>query len=231
MNRIFYKLLLVIACFTSPLLARAGNDVDAVTVKDDKVYSIQGGQMDLLLENVKFPEDVEVTTNGTFTVGTGKERKLLEGQVIRRDGWLMNPDGSVEPVIDYVTFKGAKVLVVRDGKAVTLTKPMTFPNNLYIRPDGSCVYPDGSISARLMDGQLFRLNGTPILSKDTVSLIKGQVVVQKDGSLITLKPVQIMGMNDGSRVYGTGLIEKPDGTTLQLREGQTILLNGALVKK
>ena len=230
MNRIVSILLLAVAYAAPSLLAQDSNKVDSVTVKEGKIYAVEGDQTEILAGNIKFPNDVEVTTNGTFTVATGKERKLLEGQVLRRDGWLLNPDGAIQPVIDHVTFKGAKVLIVRDGKAVTLTKPMTFPNNLYIEPDGSCIYPDGS-RTRLMDGQLFRLDGTPILSKDTISLKNGVVVVQKEGSLITLKPVQVMGMNDGTRVYGNGLIEKQDGTTFQLREGQTLLIDGALVKR
>jgi hypothetical protein len=230
MNRIIRVFLLAFAFAPAPLLAQPSNLVDSVTVKDAKVYSIQGDQMEILADNLKLPFSVEVSTNGTFTVGSGKERKLLEGQVLRNDGWLLNPDGSIQPVFDHVVMKGAKVLVVRDGKAEPLAKPMTFPNNLYVAPDGSCVYPDGA-RTRLMDGQLFRLNGTPILSKDTVTLKNGKVVVQKDGSLITLQPVQLMGMNDGTRVFGKGYIEKPDGTKIQLREGQTILLDGALVKR
>ena len=229
MNRILCILLLAVI-WAPALQAQTSSQVDSFTVKNGTIYAMHGDDLDALAKNIKLPFDVEVTTNGTFTVANGKERKLLEGQILRSDGWLLNPDGSVQPVFDHVTFKGAKVLVVRNGQAVPLTKPMTFPNNLYVEPDGYCVYPDGA-RTRLWDGQLFRLDGTPMLSKDTVTLIKGQVVVQKDGSLIKLSPVQLMGMNDGTRVFGKGYIEKPDGTTIQLREGETILLNGALVKR
>src|SRR5256886_4040985 len=52
-------------------------------------------------------------------------------------------------------------LPICDGQAGTITEPMTFPNNLTISPDGSCVYPNGNRS-RLADGQLFRLDGTSI---------------------------------------------------------------------
>jgi hypothetical protein len=87
------------------------------------------------------------------------------------------------------------------------------------------------MSVRLMDGQLFRMDGTPVDAKDTATLKNGVVVVQKDGSLIRLAPVQIMGMNDGTRVRGDGQVQKPDGTTSQLREGQTILIEGALLSR
>jgi RNase P/RNase MRP subunit p29 len=210
--------------------AQAGDEVDGVTVKGDQVYFLHGDSREILADNLKFPSEVEVTTNGTFTVAKGKERRLGESQIIRRDGWLLNPDGSVEPVFDHLAMKAGQVQVVRDGQAETLTKPMSFPNGLNVAPDGSCVYPSGA-STRLQDGQLFRLDGTPILSKDTASLKNGHVVVQKDGTMMPLADVQIMGMNDGTRVHGDGLIEKRDGASFHLREGQTILIDGALINR
>jgi hypothetical protein len=231
MNRsacvLFCTLFPALVC-APPLQAQPDNLVDGVTVKDQTVYCLRGDQLEVLTENLELPFKVRVDTNGTFQVADGKERQLEAGQVLRRDGWLLNPDGSIQPVFDHVAMKEGRVIVVRDGQAGPLTEPMIFPNKLNVAPDGTCAYPDGSHS-RLMDGQLFRLDGTAILSKDTVTLKNNRVVVQKEGKLITLLPVQIMGMNDGTRVRGDGLIQKHDGTTTQLGEGQTILVEGAIV--
>ena len=182
--------------------------------------------MEVLNDVLKLPFEIEVNTNGVFKVAGGKERKLKAGQVLRRDGWLLNPDGSVQPVFDHVAMMAGKVMVVRDGQAGTITEPMTFPNNLTIAPDGSCVYPNGSRS-RLADGQLFRLDGTSIPGRDAATLKNGQVVVQKGGTLISLLPNQAMGMSDGTRVQGDGSIRQRDGTVTPLREGQTVLFEGA----
>ncbi|MGD0022934.1 MAG: DUF6799 domain-containing protein [Smithellaceae bacterium] len=229
MNRIACVLFclgfLPVVCAPS-LQAQTNNPADGVTVKGGEVYCLRGGQLELLTDNLKLPFDIEVNTNGSFKVGSGQERKLEEGQVLRRDGWLLNRDGSTWPVFDYVAMKEGKVIVVRDGEAETLTAPTTFPGNLKIAPDGSCVYPNGS-SARLVDGQLFRLDGTSVPAKDTVTLKNGRVVVQKSGTLISLMPSEIMGMNDGTRVRGNGTIMNRDGTITQLREGQTVLIEGA----
>jgi hypothetical protein len=229
MNRIACGLFclgfLPVVCAPS-LQAQTNNPADGVTVKGEEVYCIRGEQLEVLTDNLKLSSDIEVNTNGCFKVGNGQERKLEEGQVLRRDGWLLNRDGSVWPVFDYVAMKEGKVIVVRDGRAETLTAPTTFPGNLKIAPDGSCVYPNGS-SARLVDGQLFRLDGTSVPAKDTVTLKNGRVVVQKSGTLISLTPSQIMGMNDGTRVRGDGSIMNRDGTITQLREGQTVLIEGA----
>ena len=210
--------------------AQAGDDVDGVTVKGGQPYFLHGDSQEILADNLRFPGDVLVTTNGTFLVAKGKERRLGDGQILRSDGWLLNLDGSVEAVFDHLAMKAGQVQVVRDGQVETLAKPMSFPNGLSVAPDGSCVYPSGA-RTRLQDGQLFRLDGTPILSKDTASLKNGRVVVQRDGMLMPLATVQIMGMNDGTRVHGDGLIEKREGASFHLREGQTILIDGALIKR
>jgi len=229
MNRIICAFLLIIAS-ALPLRAQTDSSVDGTTVKNGEVYTLHDGASEVLTNNLKLPFDIEVTTNGTFTVAHGKERKLADGQLLRSDGWLMNPNGSMQPVFDHVTMENGQVIVVRDGEAEKLTEPMRFPNNLTIAPDGSCNYP-GSGPSRLADGQLFRLDGTAIPTKDTVTFKNGRVTVQKDGTLISLAPGEIMGMNDGTRLRGDGLIQMHDGTTTQLHEGQTILIAGPVIKR
>jgi hypothetical protein len=100
-----------------------------------------------------------------------------------------------------------------------------------VGPDGYCGSNAYSTQSRLQDGELYRLNGTPIPPKDTVKMKNGRVVVQKSGTLIPLAPVQMMGMSDGTRVHGSGMVQKPDGSSIQLREGQTILVEGAIYRR
>ena len=223
-------LFLLTMVYTSWTWAQTVSSVDGVRVKDGKEYSMQGDRAELVTDNIEFPFNVVVTTNNTFKVADGKERDIADGQVIRRDGWILNPDGSIEPVFDHVAMKDGKVIVVRDGQTQALTQTMNFSNKMSIAPDTFCTYPDG-IHTRLMDGQLFRLDGTSIPSKDAVTLKNGHVVVQKEGTLVPLAANQIMGMNDGSRVGGNGSIQKHDGSTVTLHEGQTILIDGALVNR
>jgi hypothetical protein len=231
MNRILFLIFLTFSWI--PLLraqdSGVGHASDGATIKQGKPYSIEGSDLELITTKLDLPLNIVVTTNGNFTVGKGKERALSEGQILKSDGWLISPDGSAEPVFDHVAMSGGKVVVVRDGDSQTLTESMAFPNGLNIGPDGSCAYPDGA-HARLMDGQMFQLDGTPIGSKDTISMKDGKVVVQKEGKLIYLSPSQTIGMNDGTSVRGDGLIWKRDGTPSHLVEGQTIVIPGALVK-
>jgi hypothetical protein len=218
-----------VLCATS-VRAQLDTSIDAVTLKDKQLYCIRGNQWEPATNVVSLPFDIEIKTNGTFTVAGGRERELEEGQIIGRDGRLVDPSGAVQPVFDHVAMVGGTVIVVRDGKPEALTQTMTFPNNLTVAPDGSVVYPSGAHS-RLADGQLFRLDGTSVLAKDSATLKDGRVVVLRGGKLIPLGLTQIMGMADGTRVQGDGLITKQDGTVLQLAEGQTVLIDGAAARR
>jgi hypothetical protein len=220
----------LIACFAPSLLAQAISPADSITFKDNKTYVVQGDQRELITTNLQFPREVEISTNGTFTVGKGKERKFEEGQVLLREGWLLSPDGSFQPVMDHVIKKEGIILKVRDGQAEKLTQVMTFPNNASVTPDGFYSYPDGR-RTRLNDGEWFELDGTPIPTKDAATLLNGQVVMQRDGSRIPLKMAQKMGMNDGTWVSSDGTIQPPTGPAYKLREGQTVLLVGQNIKR
>ncbi len=213
------------------LLAQNSDSVDSVIFKDNKIFAIQGDRQEAITNNLKFPHDVEISTNGTFTVNQAKkERRFETGQILLRDGWLLSPDGSFQPVMDHVMMKEGGVLVVRDGQAGKLTETMSFPNNASIDPDGFYSYPDGR-RTRLNDGEWFELDGTPIPTKDAATLINGQVVMQRDGSRIPLQSPQKMGMNDGTWVSWDGTIQPPSGPAYKLREGQTVLIVGQNIKR
>jgi hypothetical protein len=222
-GRVRFGVGLVALLLTTAVLAEDNRSVDGVQYKGGQVYCLRGDELQPLTSTtIKLPFDVEVSTNGTFKVGEGKERKLGEGQIIRSDGWLVSPDGSVQPVFDHLAMLGGKALLVRDGQPSGLTEPMHLPNNSTIAPDQWCTRPDGT-RARLTDGELFDLDGTPIPFKDAATLINGRVVTQRNGALIPLQPEQTSGMNEGSRVSGDGTVTRRDGSITRLVEGRTVL--------
>src|SRR6266705_4143104 len=213
------RLFSLIICFAPSLWAQNNNSADSVTFKDNQVHAIQGDQQELITTNLQFPHEVEISTNGTFTVGKSKARKFDEGQILLRDGWLLSRDGSFQPVMDHVIMKEGRALIVRDGQAEDLKQTMVFPNNASITPDGYYAYPTTGRRARLNDGEWFQLDGIPIPTKDAATLINGQVVMQRDGSRIPLKTAQKMGMNDGTWVSWDGTVQPPTGPAYKLREG------------
>ena len=132
----FFCVLSLAATTLTPLAVQAADMVDGVTLKQNKVYSLRGDKQEILEDNLKLPFKVVVNTNGSFTVEDGKMRMLQEGQVLRSDGWLLNLDGSIQPIFDHVAMKNGKIYVVRDGQATAITETMVFPNGMSVNPDG-----------------------------------------------------------------------------------------------
>ena len=208
------------------LFAQANSSTEAVTCLTNRTLLQRRGEWTLLESQMTMPGGITVFTNGTFQVNEGKTRHLEAGQILRADGVLLNPDGSVMPVFDHIVMSNGRVMVFKDGEGEALTAALTLPNGSILNPDGSYSRPSGRRS-RLVDGQLLTLEGASMRGLDTITLRNGKVVVYKSGALIPLpSPNVIMGMYDGSRVRGDGLITSRDGTTSQLTEGQTITVEG-----
>lgn len=213
--------------FTSIALfaASAVSAMDYVTCYSNQTFVQITGQWMPLTSELTMPGDITVFTNGTFQIKDGKVRELGEAQVLRGDGHLLNPDGSSLPVFDHIVMKG-QVIVYKDGESQTLTGPLTLADGSIIQPDGFYTRPNGRRS-RLVDGQLLTPDGSVLGGLDTIGLYHGMVVVYKVGALIPLFPQnKIMGMYDGTKVTGTGIVVTMGGAATQLSEGQTITVEG-----
>ena len=208
------------------LFAQANSSTEAVTCRTNTALVQRGGAWALLTSEMMMPGGIKVFTNCSFQVNKGKARPLEAGQILRADGFLLNPDGPIMPVFDHIALIGNKVMVFKDGKGEGLTAALTMPDGSVINPDGSYSRPSGRRS-RLVDGQLLTLEGASMSGLDTITFSNGRVVVYKSGALIRLQSAgEIMGMYDGSRVRADGLVTSRDGTATQLTEGQTIAVEG-----
>lgn len=174
---------------------------------------------------VELPGAIRVLTNGTFTVKGGKERRLAEGQVLGADGSLTSPDGTLTPVGDHLVLKRGRVMVVRDGEAAPATREILLGDGRRVQPDGSIRTPQGTLQ-RMLDGQLLKFEGETIVATDTASLQKGAVILQKDGSRLTLRRDQKMAMSDGTQIFGDGRVILPNGTQKRLAEGEILRIQG-----
>ncbi len=209
------------------LIAAPPGGVEKVQFKSQKVFATPGGKVLEAPNEIALPFDIVVRTNGTFTVKGGRARQLQEGEILGRDGMLIKPDGSIIPVIDHVTMNRGKVVVFKDGAATELHQLLQLSDGTSIDPEGKINPRDGA-PRRLLDGELFRLNGGSLPTRDTITMREGQVIVQKDGSQIAVEPGRSITMNDGTKVLSDGTIIKFDGEQGAVKEGQIYTLEGVV---
>jgi hypothetical protein len=204
--------------------------VQRVTVREQKLLISTGGEFTVTTNLVKLPFDIVASTNLTYRVGEGKERPLRDGQVLDREGMILNPDGTTHPVYDHVTMSRNQILVLRDGDYSTLGGTLKLGDGSVVSDDCYIKYPTGE-RIRLQDGQVFRLSGATVAAKDTVTLLNGRVVVQKEGSSFPVARGSFIMMNEGTRVFGDGYLVRSDGSRQNLVEGQTLQVEGIVVRR
>jgi len=222
------ELLIISALLTtnpSLVFAQADASTEAVSCRTNRTLLESDGQLALLKGELSFSHDIKIFTNCTFQVNNGKTRSLEEGQRLRADGNLLQADGSIQPAFDHIAMTAGAARLFKDGEGQALAETFTLPDGSSIKPDGSYTRPNGRRS-RLVDGQVIALDGTAIPSQDTLTLRDGRVVISKSGTLITLQANQIMGLDDGRRVRGDGVILERDGSSTKLEDGQTMVVEG-----
>lgn len=221
-------LFLVFTLFCAGLFAATMANLGTVYYKNGAVQVQKEGVLTPLEQELDLSATIKVQTNGTFTVQGGKPRNFKEGQVLRKDGYLLSADGTIVPVFDRIVMeKGNVVMVYKDGEAAPLTRDVTLPNKLSITPKGTMTLPNGELS-RLIEGQMVQPDGTFLPSRDTVTLKNGQVFVQKEGAQFQVAPGRTIMMNDGTKVFGSGKMVSRDGTTTPLKENEVVILQGVV---
>ncbi len=120
-------------------------------------------------------------------------------------------------------------MVSRDGTESELRESIQLADGSTILPEGK-ISPRGSSPRLLLDGELFKLDGGALPSRDTVSMQDGRVFVQKDGSRTRVEPGRSIMMNDGTKVQGDGTLIRFNGEKSTVSEGQVITLEGVATR-
>ena len=214
------------------LVAMAGTASDApaesVTVRDGQLLLMKTGVPDEVVTNqLDLSASITVFTNATFAVAKGRPRALSAGEILDSNGLLTKASGAVGPVEDHYAMIKGKMHLVADGVTTPINRTVRCANGTTITPQGLINTPKG-VSTRVQDGQWFKLDGTTIAARDSITLIQGKVVVQKDGTLLTIAPGRIIYMSDGTKVSGDGTYTKRGRNAVKLKEGEVVLIQGPI---
>src|SRR5438477_372395 len=125
-------------------------------------------------------------------------------------------------------------------KTTNLLLPISLASAMIAGPCREVRARDGVEHVVFNEGQVWAIQGgtADLLKKDlelphnilvnTISLQKGKVVVQKEGTQIVVGFGRSIMMNEGTKVFGDGTVISRDGTTTLLTEGQIITIQGVV---
>jgi len=224
-NVVFALLLVSI----SIVAAAPSGGIERVQFTNKKLIAWPSGFELKAPNKISLPFNILVETNGTFTVNGGRRRVLQEGETLGADGMLIKPDGSVTLVIDHVTLNRGHVILFKDGEPIELQQTVQLGDGTTVAPDWKITPRVGS-PRRLLDGELFQLEGNSLPARDTITKQNGRVMVQKDGSMLAVDSDRSIMMNDGTKVLGDGTIITFNGDRATVGEGQIYIVPGVVTR-
>jgi hypothetical protein len=219
-------LILTLVGTPEEIRAQAVATTGYVTRKAGLVYAVENGQSALLNRPLSLTPELTVLTNGVITIASDGEEELAEGRRVSLDGFWMGEDGTLLVFKPHYLFKERMLFFVESGVLTKVDQDVTLKNGAVLCTDATLLTPSGRL-VRLDDGHMLTVNGDPIPGLDHVAIADGKLVLQKDGSIIPLPVVSTIGMSDGTRVRGDGLITWPSGYEFMLSEGQRLTVEGA----
>jgi hypothetical protein len=233
MNRSFFgrivlwSVLLGLAGLQPLSFAQEIRTMDYVALKDGKVVVFQKGEPKVLDHDLTLTPELTVLTNGNLHITGTKDVPLPPGRKLTLDGFWLGEDGMLASFGPHYIVKDRVLYFVREGQYQPVDQEVIFANGLHLRPDGTVLTPDQRV-IRLQDGQGLTAAGTNLAALDHIMMINSKLVLQKDGSLISL-PAGVMGMSDGTKVTPEGEVTPPGGAPFLLKNGQRVTVPGPIM--
>jgi hypothetical protein len=225
MRNCFGFVVVLASVYLNQIHAQKLQTTDYVTLKNGRAYVVAGARGAYLKRALALTPELIVTTNGVIEIAGDGEERLTDSKRLTLDGFWISADGTLQVFKPHYLMKNGALYVVKSGVLARLEQDVTFANGNVLRLDGFLA--SGSRLIRLQDGQRLDLSGEVIPALDHVMMVNGGLVLQKDGSIITLPSISTMGMSEGTRVTGAGVITLPSGEQFELSEGQRLTLTGA----
>jgi hypothetical protein len=147
--------------------------------------------------------------------GWAQDCKILREAVVMKENKLMS--------------------VTKDGQFVPMEEDnMQLSNGIIVMKNGDYKLPTAQ-KMKLKNGEILSSKGQFMLMMDQVVNIDG--VMMKDGKAMIVKDGTLsamdgdMNLNSADKATKDGLITKQDGSTIQLREGEMINMDGSLMRR
>ncbi len=203
---------------------------------DGVVIKAVNNKMAIVDVDYLFPNGIKVSPLGVVSTKEGTSFTLHSGEKLNSKGELyLNNDGlSSNGIIK----RDGIMYVIKDGKVAQLTEDYV-ADSIHISQKGIITTGTKAEKFLIKEGDVVDLNGklmvSPLACNDAKSKKDRFVldhVLFKEGKLFIIKDAESslltkeITLSDGSKILKTGHVIKPNGSKLQMHEGQRIALTG-----
>jgi hypothetical protein len=207
MRNCFSFVVVLASVFLNQTHAQRLQTTEYVTLKNGRGFVVAGAQGAYLERALALTPELTVTTNGVIEIARHGKEQLTESKRLTLDGFWISSDGTLQAFKPHYLMKNGALYVVKSGVLARQEQDVAFANGNVLRLDGFLA--SGTRLIRLQDGQRLDLNGEVIPALDHIMMVNGRLVLQKDGSIVPLASISAIGMSEGTRVTGAGVITLP----------------------
>ena len=139
-------------------------------------------------------------------------------------------------VIAVVGYSATKKQPQTTSTTQTPTGEKTLADGTMVKPDGTMVKPDGTMVKT--DGTMIKPDGTMVKADDKAMMAAeegfelkgGKMLMVNEKTKVTSPMEKDVTLKDGTKVMISGKIVKKDATTVMLKEGESIWMDGTITK-
>lgn len=217
------------------ITAEEGTTESYVIKRDAVVIKSVNNRVGIIDGEYLFPNGTKVNAQGIVTTKEGLSFPLHSNEKLNSKGELFLPAG--EMYSNGLVKKEGLVYILRDGKVAPL-KDDYVQDSVRISTKGIITYGNKPEKFIMKEGDLVSLEGKLMVASagcsdkskkerfilDHISFKEGRIFIIKDAesSLLTKE----ITLTDKSKILMSGHIIKPNGSKIQLHEGQRIALTG-----
>jgi hypothetical protein len=146
--------------------------------------------------------------------GWAQDLKILKDAVLMKDGKLMT--------------------VTKDGQVIPVEEDTELANGVVVTKGGDYKSATGA-KMKLKNGEILTKKGELMILMDAVVKLDG--VMMKDGKMMAVKDGNLsaldsgLDLTSGDKVSTDGTVTRKDGSTLMLREGEMINMDGSMMRR
>jgi hypothetical protein len=207
-----------------------------VMKRDAVVIKAVNNKMAVVDVDYLFPNGTKVSPLGVVSTKEGTSFSLRNGEKINSKGELfLNNEGVYN---NGIIKRDGFVYTIKEGKLAQINEEYVI-DSLHINQKGIISYTGKPEKFIIKEGDVISLDGKLMVPTSGCNDAKSKKdrfildhVLFKDGKLFIIKDAETslltkeITLSDGSKILKTGHVIKPNGSRLQMHEGQRIALSG-----
>jgi len=225
---------------------------DHYIFRNGKMMLVKDNDPQILQQDVTFANGSKLLRHGHIAKKDGTKHILKEGEKLDMDGnFIVDRTKTDYDEKNNIVMKMGRMIQVKDGKELPLTSEILMPDWSKIYPDGTVEKQNGT-KTKMKEGERFNMEGesmaklntgytgapvvastnkttaattaatttTPASTQTVIVMKNSKLIIQMGAKEIPMSKERIL--NNGTKIMTDGTINRKDGSSFKMKEGDKV---------